>query len=87
MSLDFINGSVNCLVACTTDAHFLRQTDRRVYVQQDIATFITKIKKWIERVKACGYIYSIMWECQWDNIFKTDVEVRSHVDSIRCPIH
>ena len=26
-------------------------------------------------------MYSIMWECQWDNICKTDVEVKGHVDS------
>ena len=31
-------------------------------------------------------MYSIMWECQWDKICKTDVEVRGHVDSysIKC---
>ena len=38
-------------------------------------------ERWIERVKTCGYMYSIMWECQWDKICKTDVEVRGHVDS------
>ena len=32
-------------------------------------------------MKTCGYMYSIMWECQWDTICKTDVEVRGHVDS------
>ena len=34
----------------------------------------------IERVKTCGYMYSIMWECQWDNICKIVVEIRGHVD-------
>ena len=35
----------------------------------------------IERIKTRGYMYSIMWECQWDMICKTDVEVRGHGDS------
>ena len=43
--------------------------------------FSPETKRWIERVKTCGYMYSIMWECQWDNTCKTDVEVRGHVDS------
>ena len=38
-------------------------------------------ERWIERVKTCGYMYSIMWECQWDKICKTDIEVRGHVDN------
>ena len=42
-------------------------------------------ERWIERVKTCGYMYSIMWECQWDKICKTDVEIGGHVDS-RCEI-
>ena len=25
-------------------------------------------ERWIKRVKTCGYMYSIMWECQWDKI-------------------
>ena len=25
-------------------------------------------------------MYSIMWEYQWDKVYKTDVEVRGHVD-------
>ena len=31
--------------------------------------------------RTCGYMYSIMWECQRDTICKTYVEVRSHVVS------
>ena len=27
-------------------------------------------ERWIERVKTCGYMYSIMWECQWDKFAK-----------------
>ena len=38
-------------------------------------------ERWIERVKTCSYMYSNMWECQWDKICKTDVEDRGHVDS------
>ena len=38
-------------------------------------------ERWIKRVKTCGYMYSIMWECQWDKICKTDVEVGGHVDN------
>ena len=38
-------------------------------------------ERWVESVKTCGYMYSIMWECQWDKICKTDVDVRGHVDS------
>ena len=38
-------------------------------------------ERWIERVKTGGYMYSIMWECQWDKICKTDVEVGGHVAS------
>ena len=38
-------------------------------------------ERWIEHVKTCGYMYSIMWECQWDKICKTDVDVRGHVDN------
>ena len=38
-------------------------------------------ERWIERVKTCGCMYSIMWDCQWDTICKTGVEVRAHVDS------
>ena len=40
-----------------------------------------KMEIWIKRVNTCGYMYSIMWECQWDKICKTDVEVGGHVDS------
>ena len=40
-----------------------------------------EMERWIERVKTCGYMYPIMWECQWDTICKTDVEVRGLVDS------
>ena len=36
---------------------------------------------WIERVKTCGYKESIMWECQWENNCRADIEVRVHVDS------
>ena len=35
----------------------------------------------IEHVKSCAYMYSIMWEYQWDKISKTDGVVRGHVDS------
>ena len=38
-------------------------------------------ERYIERVKTYGYMYYIMWECQWEKICKTDVEVRGHVDS------
>ena len=38
-------------------------------------------ERWIKRVKTSRYMYSIMWECQWDKICKTDVEVKGHVDS------
>ena len=27
-------------------------------------------ERWIERVNTGGYMYSIMWECQWDKICK-----------------
>ena len=28
-----------------------------------------------------AYYESIMWECQWDQICQTDIEVRGHMDS------
>ena len=40
-----------------------------------------KTKRWIKCVKTCGYMYSIMCECQWDKISKTDVKLMGHVDS------
>ena len=59
------------------------------YDKQNFNTMLNKTmgdlyrvtERWIERVKTCGYMYSIMWECQWDKISKTDVEVRGHMDS------
>ena len=50
-------------------------------INKTMGVMYRETERWIERVKTCGYIYSIMWECQWDNISKTDVEVRSHMDS------
>ena len=59
------------------------------YNKQTFSTMLNKTmgdlyretERWIKRVKTCGYMYFIMWECQWDKICKTCVEARAHVDS------
>ena len=59
------------------------------YDQQTFNTMLNKsmgdmyreTKIWIELVKSCSNMYSIMWECQWDKICKTDVVVRGHLDN------
>ena len=61
----------------------------KYYEKQNFKTMLNKTmgdlyretERWVERVKTCGYMYSIMWECQCDKICKTYVEVRGHVDS------
>ena len=76
MSLDIINGSVHSLAACTAVA--LRVATRRHSTQcstRPWVNFIVKQQRCIERVKTCGYMYSL-WECQWDKICKPGVEVR-----------
>ena len=51
------------------------------YDKQAMGDLYRETKKLIKCVKTCGYMYSIMWECLWDKICKTDVEVRCHMDS------
>ena len=59
----------------------------KTMLNQIMSDLYRETERWIERVNICGYMYSVMWECQWDNICKTDVEVRGHVDSSRWQLH
>ena len=82
MSLDIINGSVHSLAACTTVVP--RVTTSRSSTpssKKTMGDLYRETERWIERVKTCGYMYCIMWECQWDKTCKTDVEVRGNVDN------
>ena len=59
------------------------------YDKQTLNTMLNKTmgdlyretERWIEHINTCGYMYSIVWECQWDKIGQTDVEVMGNVDS------
>ena len=33
-------------------------------LNKTMADLFRETERWIERVKICGYVYSIMWECQ-----------------------
>ena len=79
ISQDIINGSAPSLDVCTTVAP--RVTTFNTMLNKTMGDLYRETERCIERVKTCGYMYSIMWECQWDKICKTDVEVRGHVDS------
>ena len=34
----------------------------------------------ITRVTIIGYIISVMWECEWDNLVKENSEINEHVE-------
>ena len=46
-----------------------------------MADLYRETERWIECVKTCADMYSIMWDCLWDKICKSDIEVMGHVDS------
>ena len=35
----------------------------------------------IARVTNSGYMISVIWECEWDNIVKKNSEIKEHVES------
>ena len=37
--------------------------------------------RWIARVTNSGYMISVMWECEWDNLSKENSEFKEHVES------
>ena len=37
--------------------------------------------RWIARVTNSGYILSVMWECDWDNLVRDNSEIKEHVES------
>ena len=37
--------------------------------------------RWIARVTNSGYMLSVMWECEWDNLVKENSEIKEHVES------
>ena len=37
--------------------------------------------RWIARVTNSGYMISVMWECEWDNLVKENSEIKEHVES------
>ena len=37
--------------------------------------------RWIARVTNSGYMISVMWECEWDNLVKENSETNEHRES------
>ena len=37
--------------------------------------------RWIAQVTISGYMTSVMWECEWDNLVKENSEIKEHVES------
>ena len=37
--------------------------------------------RWIARVTNSGYIISVMWKCEWDNLVKENSEIKEHIES------
>ena len=82
MSVDIINGVVPSLAVCTTIVpRVTTSISSATMLNKTMADLYRETERWIERVKTCCYMYFIMWECQWDKICNTDVEVMGHVDS------
>ena len=36
--------------------------------------------RWIARVTNSGFMISVMWECEWDNLVKENSEIKEHLD-------
>ena len=58
----------------------------------DLSTMNTQLNKsmgdlyretmrWIARVTNSGYMISVMWECEWENLVKENSEIKEHVES------
>ena len=77
-SLGIIHGLAPSLAIFTTVAP---RVTTNTMLNKTMGDLYRETERWIERVKTCGYMYSLMWECQWDKICKTDIEVMGHVDS------
>lgn len=37
--------------------------------------------RWMNIVQNCGYLLSVMWECEWDEMVKQNEEIKAHIDT------
>ena len=51
------------------------------HLNKSMGDLYRETMRWIARVTNSGYMISVMWECEWDNLVKENSEIKEHVES------
>ena len=52
-----------------------------IHLNKYMGDLYRETMRWIARVTNSGYILSVMWECDWDNLVRDNSEIKEHVES------
>lgn len=69
----FIHGHLKCT------EHKFEKTTLNKKLNKSMGDLAMETKRWIKRVKQCGYGVTSIYQCEWNTMIKNDPLIKEHV--------